>query len=117
MQTGSDPYRLFAYLMLTLFFVFSMICLTVGPLSAESVPASLMSTASGIVIGTGEIFGGGAAPAIAGYIAQHFGIQYMLHLALGSMVLGLVVVLALRETAPGRLKGAQKPAITPSSVA
>lgn len=36
--------------------IFGMICLTVGPISAESVPATPMSTASGIVIGTGEIF-------------------------------------------------------------
>jgi MFS family permease len=116
-QTGSDPYRLFAYLLMTLFFIFSMICLTVGPLSAESVPAKLMSTASGIVIGTGEIFGGGAAPAIAGYVAKHFGIQYILHLALGSMVIGLFVVLALRETAPGHLKRKEAKNILPSSVA
>ena len=56
------------------------------------------STASGIVIGTGEIFGGGVAPVIAGYVAQHYGIQYILHLA--AMVVGLVVVLLLKETAP-----------------
>ncbi|RJG04235.1 MFS transporter [Noviherbaspirillum sedimenti] len=104
MRSGDDPYRLFACLLLTLFCIFSMICLTVGPLSAESVPAKLMSTASGIVIGTGEIFGGGAAPAIAGYVAKHFGIQYILHLALGSMLIGFLVVLALKETAPVHAK-------------
>jgi MFS family permease len=117
MQSGNDPYRLFAYLLLTLFFIFSMICLTVGPLSAESVPATLMSTASGIVIGTGEIFGGGAAPAIAGYVAKHFGIQYILHLALGSMALGFLVVLALKETAPVCLKKKELKKVLASHVA
>lgn len=117
MQTGADPYRLFAYLLVVLFFVFSMICLTVGPLSAESVPVKLMSTASGIVIGTGEIFGGGAAPAIAGYVAKHFGIQYILHLAFGALVLGFLVVLALRETAPRSLKSKEAKLIVPSSIA
>lgn len=102
MRTGADPYILFAGLFVTLFFIFSMICLTVGPLSAESVPAKLMSTASGIVVGTGEIFGGGIAPVIAGYVAQHFGIQYIMHLAAVALVLGLFVALALKETAPGR---------------
>ena len=100
MHTGAEPTRLFATLFVTLFFVFSMICLTVGPLSAESVPAKLMSTASGIVVGTGEIFGGGIAPVIAGYVAQHYGIQYIMHLAAIALGIGLVVALCLKETAP-----------------
>ena len=104
MHTGAEPARLFASLAITLFFVFSMICLTVGPISAESVPATLMSTASGIVIGTGEIFGGGIAPVIAGYVAQHYGIQYVLHLAAIALAIGLVVVLLLKETAPAKLR-------------
>ena len=104
MHTGAEPARLFASVAVTLFFVFSMICLTVGPISAESVPATLMSTASGIVIGTGEIFGGGIAPVIAGYVAQHYGIQYVLHLAAIALAIGLVVVLLLKETAPAKLR-------------
>ncbi|MEJ8825132.1 MFS transporter [Variovorax humicola] len=102
MHTGAEPWRLFTWLFVTLFFIFSMICLTVGPLSAESVPAKLMSTASGIVVGTGEIFGGGIAPVIAGYVAQHFGIQYIMHLAAIALVIGLLVALSLKETAPGK---------------
>jgi predicted MFS family arabinose efflux permease len=103
MRTGAEPWALFGWLLFTLFFVFSMICLTVGPISAESVPPALMSTASGAVIGVGEIFGGGAAPAIAGYVAQHFGIEFILHVALAALVPGLLAVLALRETAPVRV--------------
>jgi MFS family permease len=102
MHTGAEPFRLFVSLAVTLFFVFSAICLTVGPISAESVPATLMSTASGIVIGTGEIFGGGIAPVIAGHVAQRYGIQYILHLAAIALVVGLVVALLLKETAPGK---------------
>jgi predicted MFS family arabinose efflux permease len=104
MHTGAEPLRLFICLATTLFFIFSMICLTVGPISAESVPASLMSTASGIVIGTGEIFGGGVAPVIAGYVAQHFGIQYIMHLGAAALAVGLVVTLLLKETAPRQLR-------------
>ncbi|CAG2139283.1 MFS transporter [Cupriavidus numazuensis] len=102
MQTGADPVRLFQWLMLTLLFVFSMITLTVGPLSAESVPARLMSTASGLVVGIGEVFGGGLAPVIAGYVAKHYGIQYILHLGMGALALGLLVTLCLKETVPAR---------------
>lgn len=100
MHTGAEPGRLFAVIFGTAFFNFSLICLTVGPLSAESVPAGLMSTASGIVVGVGEIFGGGIAPVMAGYVAQHFGIQYIVHLAFGAMGLGLLVTLLLKETLP-----------------
>ena len=103
MHTGAEPFRLFVSLAFTLFFVFSMICLTVGPISAESVPATLMSTASGIVIGTGEIFGGGIAPVIAGYVAKNYGIQYIMHLAAIALVVGLVVALSLKETAPSKV--------------
>ncbi len=103
--TGADPLALFLALGATLFFVFSMICLTVGPISAESVPAKLMSTASGVVVGTGEIFGGGIAPIVAGAVAKHFGIQYILYLAAGALIVGLLVALALKETAPSRVAG------------
>lgn len=109
MRTGAEPGRLFVLLLVTLFFTFAMITLTVGPLSAESVPAKLMSTASGIVVGVGEVFGGGIAPAVAGYIAKNFGIQFILHLALGALVLGFLITLLLKETAPSRVEPAGIP--------
>jgi MFS family permease len=104
MHTGANPTLLFIYLTLTLLFIFSMITLTVGPLSAESVPVKLMSTASGLVVGIGEVFGGGFAPALAGYIAKHFGIQYIMHLGLAALAVGFVVALSLKETAPSRTR-------------
>lgn len=104
MHTGAEPLTLFALLFLTTFFNFSMICMTVGPLTGESVPLPLVSTATGLVVGIGEVFGGGVAPALAGYIAQHHGIQYTLYLALGGVALGLAAASLLRETAPLRRK-------------
>jgi fucose permease len=67
-RTGAQPLALFAYPLLALACVFSLITLTVGPLSTECVPVSLMSTAGGMVVGIGKIFGGGVAPALAGYV-------------------------------------------------
>jgi MFS family permease len=101
-HTGAEPVKLFMLLFLTTFFNFSMICMTVGPLTSESVPRALTSTATGLVVGIGEIFGGGVAPAIAGFIAQNHGIENTLYLALGGVGLGLAVALALKETASGR---------------
>ena len=97
-RTGANPTPLFFYLMFTLMFVFSMITLTVGPLSAESVPAALMSSASGLVVGVGEVFGGGIAPVIAGYVAKHFGIQYILTLGMIALAIGFVVAISIKET-------------------
>lgn len=59
-----------------LLFVISLCCLGVvalltGPISTESAPSGLVSSAIGIVVGAGEIFGGGIAPSIAGFVAQH----------------------------------------------
>jgi MFS family permease len=99
-QCDANPPKLFASLFMTLFFIFALITLTVGPISAESVPAKLMTTASGLVVGIGEIFGGGIAPALAGYVAKHYGIEHVLYLALGALVIGFLTALSLRETAP-----------------
>lgn len=105
MSTGNEPVRLFLMLFLTIFFNFSMICMTVGPLTNEAVPAALTSTATGLVVGIGEVFGGGVAPSLAGFIAQHFGIEKTMYLALGAVVIGFVVALLLKETAPARGAG------------
>ena len=75
--------------------------LTIGS-SAEAAPVGLVATAAGLVIGAGEVFGGGVIPHVAGSIAQHLGIQYTPYQALGGQVAGLLIALLLRETAPRR---------------
>lgn len=102
-HTGADITSLFMALFAVVFFNYGLICLTVGPATTESVPAKLMTTASGMVIGVGEVFGGGITPAIAGYIAHHYGIQHILVLALIAMGVGILVALSLKETAPVRV--------------
>jgi MFS family permease len=104
-QCDANAPKLFACLFMTLFFIFALITLTVGPISAESVPAGLMATASGLVIGVGEVFGGGIAPAMAGYVAKHYGIEHAMYLALGALAIGFGVALSLKETAPSRTLG------------
>ena len=105
-QTGAQPITLFLLLFGTQFFTFAAIGLTVGPISAESVPAGLMASASGLVIFVGEVFGGGIAPIIAGGVAERFGLQYVLYLAVMGILLGLVNSYFLVETAPKRLRQA-----------
>lgn len=102
MRCGPNAFSLFACLFGTMFGIFALITLTVGPISAESVPATLMTSASGLVIGVGEVFGGGVAPALAGYVAKHYGVENAMYFALGALAVGFVVAISLRETAPGR---------------
>lgn len=110
LHTGPVPVALFVWLFAAIGFVFGAIALTVGPVSAESVPAQLMSTASGTIIGVGEIFGGGLAPSLAGYIAKHFGIERAVFMPLWALCIALAAVLLLKETAPGRIRSATVPA-------
>ena len=99
-HTGANPSMLFGVLFVAAMFNFGALAILAGPIPAEAAPIGLIASAAGIVIGAGEIFGGGIAPSIAGAIAQNAGIQYTLHFALGGQVVGLVLSLFLRETAP-----------------
>ncbi|MFI8386889.1 MFS transporter [Streptomyces sp. NPDC085540] len=93
-------------LFLLLFFVAfganGCLALLAGTVTVESVPANLMAAAAGTVMGLSEIFGGGVAPSLAGFLAQNYGIQHVLYLALGGLLVCLVATSLLRETAPTR---------------
>jgi hypothetical protein len=103
-HTGANPSMLFALLFGTTIFAFGLFALITGPIATEAAPLGLISMAAGIIIGIGEIFGGGVAPAIAGAIAQHYGIQFVPYFAFGGLVVGVVVSLFLQETAPAKTK-------------
>jgi predicted MFS family arabinose efflux permease len=105
-RLGAQPVMLFALLFAATFFCFGLLGLITGPIATEAAPAGLMSSTAGVIIGSGEIFGGGIAPVIAGNVAQHFGIQHVLTMALCGLAAGAVVSLFLRETAPAKLAGA-----------
>ena len=97
---GAGLLPLFASLFVCAFFCLGNVALITGPIATESAPAGLISAAIGLVVGAGEIFGGGVAPIIAGGIADTYGLPSVLNVALIGVVLGVVVCLFLRETAP-----------------
>jgi predicted MFS family arabinose efflux permease len=103
-HTGAAPVPLFGALFGATVFSFGLLSLLTGPVAAESAPPGMVSTAAGLIIGVGEIFGGGLALLVAGYVIATFGIEYMLYLALGGLVVGAVLMLALDETAPSKVK-------------
>jgi len=92
-----DAGVLFAFLFMVHFFNNALIALTVGPICSEAVPASLMATASGLVIAVGELFGGGLAPVIVGHAAQRFGIEHVLWLPIAAMVAGFLLCLSIQD--------------------
>lgn len=104
--SGPDVGRLFACLFMVHFFNNAAITLTVGPLCSETVPPSLMATASGVVIACGEFFGGGLAPILGGHAAEAFGIDHILWLPIGAVAIGLLLGLGLKETLPHRRRAA-----------
>ena len=95
---GNDPTMLFVWLGAVHLFNNAAITLTVGPIAAETVPARLMATATGVVIACGELGGGGLAPMLAGQVADHLGIDKILYLPLGAMGLALLLTFFLKET-------------------
>ena len=99
-RTGANPQRLFALLFGISVFALGLLGLLAGPIATEAAPLGLIASSVGFVSGTGEIFGGGLAPVIAGYIAQHFGLPATLDFALAGLAGGAVVALFLVETAP-----------------
>ncbi len=104
-KAGPHVPTLFMLLFGTAFFLHNLIPLTAGPLSIEAVPPSLMTSATGLVIGVGEIFGGGVAPIIAGFVAHSYGIQAILPMAIAGLLLGLIVLMFVRETHDPTLRG------------
>lgn len=100
MQLGDNTWSLFSMLFVISFFALGNVALITGPIATESAPVGMISSAIGIVVAAGEIFGGGMAPSIAGFVAQHYGLANIMWMPLAGVGLGAVVSLFLRETAP-----------------
>jgi MFS family permease len=105
-NTGAVVLPLFVALFVCSFFCLGNVALITGPIATESAPRGLISSAIGVVVGAGEIFGGGVAPIIAGGVTDRFGLPSALNVALVGVALGIVVCLFLRETAPSKTRAA-----------
>jgi MFS family permease len=76
--------------------------LFMGTVPSETIPARFVATSLGMVVGLGEVLGGVGAPAIAGRAADHYGLQAPVIMMAVCAVVGTVLALFLRETAPIR---------------
>ena len=77
--------------------------LFMATIPSETIPARYVATAVGLSVGVGEILGGVSAPALAGSAADAFGLNAPLFIQAGCALVGTVLALSLRETAPGRV--------------
>lgn len=100
-QAPADPWVLFGWLSAASFFAVGLTSVIAGPIASEAVSPALMSSSVGVVAGCGEIFGGGIAPVIAGFVAQAYGIERIFLIPMIGLAVGLILSLALKETAPG----------------
>jgi MFS family permease len=105
-STGAAVLPLFVALFVCSFFCLGNVALITGPIATESAPRGLVSAAIGVVVGAGEIFGGGIAPIIAGNVTDRYGLPSSLNVALIGVALGIFVCLFLRETAPSKTAAA-----------
>ena len=106
--SGAGVGALFTSLFMAHFFNNALITMTVGPLCSETVPPSLMATATGVIIAVGELFGGGIAPVIVGQVAQQIGIERILWLPGIALATGFTVCIFTRETRRGTLMPARR---------
>ncbi len=100
-QAGADSLAtLFWLLFFAALFNFSALAILAGPVAAEAAPIGMVASVAGLVIGAGEVFGGGVAPIIAGQIAGAKGIEHVFTFTIASLILGFIIALFLKETAP-----------------
>ena len=72
---GSQFWLFYAGLFMVSLFTFGVLTIMTGPVPSESVDPTMIAAAVGFASGTGEIFGAGVGPPIAGYVADQYGIQ------------------------------------------
>ena len=96
---GAQPSLLFWALFVATLMNAGVIAITVGPLTSGAVPQKLATTATGIVVGLGEVVGGAIAPAMTGGLAQKFGINIILEISFYAILVGIfVVAMGVKQT-------------------
>ncbi len=94
---------LFLPLFLTSYFCFGNIALITGPIATESAPVGMVAASIGLVVGVGEIFGGGLGPIMGSFVIPNYGFGGPLYVALFGMIVGFLASLLLKETAPKKV--------------
>ncbi len=67
---------------------------------SETIPARYVATSLGLIVGVGEVVGGSFGPPLAGKLADLYGLQAPMYMAIVCALAGAVLALGLKETAP-----------------
>jgi len=78
--------------------------IVLATIPSETVPRQYLAQTLGLVMGIGELVGGFAAPAIAGWSADTFGLQAPFLIAAGASLVAGIIAFLLIETAPVKVK-------------
>ena len=78
--------------------------LIMATIPSETLPLRYIASATGLVVGLGEVIGGVSAPMLAGRAADIYGLQAPLYMQAGCALVAGLIALALKETAPVRLR-------------
>jgi MFS family permease len=77
--------------------------IVLATIPSETVPRQFLAQTMGFVMGVGELIGGFAAPAIAGWSADAFGLHAPFLIAAGAALVAGIIAVLLTETAPAVL--------------
>jgi predicted MFS family arabinose efflux permease len=78
--------------------------LVLATVPSETVPRQYLAQTMGFVMGIGELVGGFAAPAIAGWSADTWGLDAPFLIAAGAALAASIIAFLLIETAPVKLR-------------
>ena len=105
LATVSDPLLLAGIVFLT-FTGLGCFTLFMATIPSETVSSTLIATSLGLVMGAGEVVGGGIVPFAAGFLADHYGLEIVMWIAGGGAAAATLLSLFLDETAPVKRRGA-----------
>ena len=81
--------------------------LFMATIPSETIPAKYVATSLGLIVGVGEVVGGAAGPPLAGKLADLYGLQAPMYMAIVCAIAGGLLAMGLKETAPVKV-GARK---------
>src|SRR5580704_1784342 len=89
--------------------------LFMATIPSETIPSRYVATTLGLVMGLGELIGGGLVPWLSGRAADHYNnLAVTMWIASGLAVIATVLTLFLVETAPVKVAAVRKAALTAS---
>ncbi|MEJ1960159.1 MAG: MFS transporter [Gammaproteobacteria bacterium] len=78
--------------------------LFMATIPSETIPSRYVATSLGLIVGVGEVVGGAFGPPLAGKLADLYGLQAPMYMAIVCAVAGALLALGLKETAPVKVR-------------